>query len=207
MDMLLLSERIQKTIELGESQFREFKSTWERGPSGNKPRDPRALAKDISETLVAFANADGGELLVGVEDDGTITGFSYREGTVKKLLEAPRSDVHPDTPLDHPFARRVKLENKEILYFVVEKSTKTVHQTSDGKCLQRRDRQNRPVSAVQLQFERQEQLSREYDRHFVDGAQVLDLNLDLVKRVSVVLHKLVPPRAFHKVMPLCTLTT
>lgn len=184
MDILQLEERIQKTIELGESQFREFKSCLEGLPSDKKLRDPKAVAKDITETLVAFANADGGELLVGVENDGIITGLPYQAETISKLLEAPKRNTHPDTPLESLIERQVTLDNKPILYFAIEKSTRTIHQTSDGKCLQRKDRENRPVSAVQLQFEREEQISREYDRHFVDRAQVFDLDLESINRVS-----------------------
>lgn len=184
MDALLLGERIRQTIILGESQFREFKSALEGVPGSKKAREWRSVARDIAETLVAFANADGGELLVGVEDDGTVTGFSYSDETVGKLLDVPRAGIHPETPLESPVARRVVVESKEILYFSVEKGTRAVAQTSDGKCLQRKDLESRPVSVGRLQFERQEQISREYDRQFVDGAKVMDLNLDLVKRVS-----------------------
>lgn len=184
MDALLLQERISQTIILGESQFREFKSASE-GPYGNKkPRDPKAIAKDIAETLVAFANADGGELLVGVEDEGDVTGFQYSDDTVRKLLDVPRTGIHSETPLESPVARRVPLQEKEILYFSVEKGTRWVVQTSDGKCLQRKDLESRPVSVGRLQFERQEQMSREYDRQFVDGAKVSDLDVGLIKRVS-----------------------
>lgn len=184
MDILQLEERIQRTIELGESQFREFKSCLEGLPSNKTPRNPRVVAKDITETLVAFANADGGEILVGVEDDGTITGLPYQAETINQLLEAPKNNTHPDTPLESLIKHRVTLNNELILYFAIEKSTRTIHQTSDGKCLQRKDRENRPVSAVQLQFEREEQISREYDRQFVDGAQILDLDLESIGRVS-----------------------
>lgn len=184
MDALQLQERIRQTIALGESQFREFKSAFEGPPNQKKPRDTRSVSKDIAEALVAFANADGGVLLVGVEDDGTITGLGFREETITKLLDVPRTGVYSETPLDSPIARRVTLGDKEILYFAVDKGVRTIHQTSDGRCLQRKDRENRPVSAVQLQFERQEQISREYDRQFVDGAMVTDLNLDIVRRVA-----------------------
>jgi ATP-dependent DNA helicase RecG len=184
MDALLLQERISQTIILGESQFREFKSALD-GPAGNKKaRDPKAVAKDIAETLVAFANADGGELLVGVEDDSNVTGFLYGDDTVRKLLDVPRTGIHPETPLESPLARRVLVQEKDILYFSVEKGTRSVAQTVDGKCLQRKDLESRPVSVGRLQFERQEQMSREYDRHFVDGAKVSDLDVTLIKRVS-----------------------
>lgn len=184
MDALLLTERISQTINLGESQFREFKSALQGPPGSKRPREPKLVAKDIAETLVAFANADGGVLLVGVEDDGTVTGFTYGDETVGKLLEVPRSGIHSETPLESPLARRVRIQAKEILYFSVEKGTQWVTQTSDGRCLQRKDLENRPVAVGRLQFERQEQVSREYDRQFVDGAEVTDLDLDIVKRVS-----------------------
>lgn len=184
MDTLKIQERIEKTIELGESQFREFKSAWAGPPAAKAPRDPKVVAKDISEAMVAFANADGGELLIGVEDDGSVTGHSYKEETVTMLLNAPNAGIHSDTPLQSVIARKVKLEGKDILYFAVGKSTRSLHQTSDGRCLQRKDRQNVPVSAVLLQFERQEQISREYDRQFVDGAEVTHLDSKMLERVS-----------------------
>jgi ATP-dependent DNA helicase RecG len=44
-----------------------------------KPRLTKNICKDIGEALVAFANADGGELLIGVEDNGAITGVPHNE--------------------------------------------------------------------------------------------------------------------------------
>src|SRR5690606_22114342 len=71
-----------------------------------------------------------------------------------------------------------------ILLFSIDKSTKYIHLTSDGRCLQRSDKETVPVAVEQLKFERQEQISREYDRLFVDGAGLTDLDLDLVSNVG-----------------------
>jgi ATP-dependent DNA helicase RecG len=46
------------------------------------------------------------------------------------------------------------------------------------------DLENRPVAFENLVFERQEQISREYDRQFIEGALVSDLNISLIKKVS-----------------------
>jgi ATP-dependent DNA helicase RecG len=197
MDALILKDRILKTIELRESQFREFKSALHGEPGKKRPRDIGAVAKDISETLVAFANADGGELLVGVEDDGAITGINYTEQQIGVLLNAPKAGVHPETPLASPHCSKVTIDGKEILYFFVDKSTRGVHQTSDGRCLQRRDLESVPVAASRLNFERQEQISRQYDREFVDGALVTDLNLELVNAVSESTAKMSPERCLQ----------
>jgi ATP-dependent DNA helicase RecG len=184
MEILELRERVRNAILLGESHFREFKSAWERTPHDRKPRDPRAIAQDIAETLVAFANADGGELFVGVEDDGAISGVPHSNETIKLFLEAHRSRVHPETPLPSVTAVDLEGAGRVLLYFAVDKSAEFVHLTSDGRCLQRKDRETVPVTAERLHFERQEQRSREYDRQFVDGASVTDLNMDLVRVAS-----------------------
>ncbi len=65
-DLLILQERIKNTIRLGESHFREFKSAFEGPPDSKKPGTVKNLARYIGEALAAFANADGGELLIGV---------------------------------------------------------------------------------------------------------------------------------------------
>ena len=77
-ELLDIQERIKFMIPIGESHFREFKSCLEGAPEKKKPRLTTSIAKDIAETLVAFANAEGGDLLVGVEDDGMIEACHFQ---------------------------------------------------------------------------------------------------------------------------------
>ena len=70
------------------------------------------------------------------------------------------------------------------MVFIVQKGTQYIHITSDGRCLQRRDTETVPVASEQIQFERHEQLSREYDRQWNDSATISDLNLNLLARVA-----------------------
>jgi ATP-dependent DNA helicase RecG len=144
----------------------------------------KLVCKDIAETLVAFANADGGELFVGVEDDGIVSGVHYKDAQFAMLSEAFRTHTHPDTPLPSPTVARINHESLTVLYFQVPKSTQKVHLTADGRCLQRFDRENRPVAAEQIQYSRQEQLSREYDRAFIDGAGLQDLDRAAIEEIS-----------------------
>jgi hypothetical protein len=85
---LKVSERLSTGIQLGESHFREFKSAIDRSSIPPKNREPRSVCKDFAETLVAFSNADGGDLFVGVEDDGTITGIHYKDAQYAMLTNA-----------------------------------------------------------------------------------------------------------------------
>lgn len=187
-EKLELLELIRMSIQLGESHFREFKTAFEQIPGREKQRDPKAIAKDIAEALVSFANADGGELIIGVEDDGTITGIPHRELAIDFMTKAPFTHVHGETPLPTPKVLKMLIEEGPakgncLLYFSVAKGTQFIHLTSDGKCLQRHDRETRPVAAEQIQYDRQERTSREYDREFIGGATTADLNPELLSKI------------------------
>jgi len=60
-----------------EGQFFERKSAFDRSTGRPKHRKAADVAWDVVETLAAMAKADGGELAVGIEDDGTITGVPH----------------------------------------------------------------------------------------------------------------------------------
>lgn len=187
MDILYFPERVKNIISLGESHFREFKTGFVGAIGSKEKRDPKSIAKDIGETLVGFSNADGGDLLIGVEDDGTVTGLTYNENTIEQLLSAYKNNVYKETPLYNVLAKKIEIDNKIILLFSVDKSTRYIHLTSDGRCLQRSDKETIPVAVEQLRFERQEQISREYDRQFVDGAELNDLDTDLISRIGQII--------------------
>jgi ATP-dependent DNA helicase RecG len=184
LDVLKMTERLSTAIALRESHFREFKSAIDRSSGRHRPRDLKDLCRDIAETLVSFANADGGELFVGLEDDGTVSGVPHDEDHIVAMSNAPVVYVHEDTPLPGPLVTRIACEDKSVLYFHVAKSTFGVHITSDGRCLQRFDIQNRAVSPEDIRYTRQEQRSREYDRAFVDGARLEHLDRDALDQVS-----------------------
>jgi len=144
--------------------------------------------RDIAETLVSFANADGGELIVGMEDDGEVTGIPHEVTEISVMTKAPQTHVHQDTPLPPPRMFNLAIlkgsaAGKRILYFSVPKGTEHVYLTSDGRCLQRHDRETRPVPAERIQWDRRERVSLEYDRQFVDGATTADLDLTLLDKV------------------------
>lgn len=183
-DILLLQDRVKNTIQLGESHFREFKSALQGPPENKKPRLVKDICKDIAEALVAFANADGGELLVGVEDDGTISGIQHAETDIKQMLEAVKTHVHPEINLPILIATKLSIDGKDILFFSVNKGSTEIYQLPDGRCMRRKDKSTMPVAVKHIQFERQEIKSREYDRQFVDGASVNDLDISLIQSLA-----------------------
>jgi len=183
-ELLKLKDRVDIAIEIGESHYREFKSALEGPPGGKVSRDIREVCNDIAKTLVAFANADGGELFIGIEDDNTVTGLPYSDDKNPVILKSPENHILCDTPLPLKRASLIDYDGKKVAYFSVEKGSKYVHLTSKGECFQRKDRESVPTASESIRFTREETLSREYDRQFVDLAGISDLDLDLIHVVS-----------------------
>lgn len=206
-DVLLLADRVRNTIQLGESHFREFKSAFDGPPASKHPRPPRSICGDIGEALVAFANADGGELLIGVEDDGAVTGVSHSPDEVAAMLRAPSTHVHPDSPLPLQRSTSIAIDGKTVLYFAVAKGTSEIYQLVDGRCLRRSEKSSQPETIKRIQFERQERQSRECDRQFVDGAQVTDLDLQHVQDLANSLLRGIGPERYLQQVGLAEYTS
>lgn len=53
-----------------EGQYFDRKSLWDRPPERKKTRNRRAVRDEIAKYVAAFANADGGIVVMGTEDNG-----------------------------------------------------------------------------------------------------------------------------------------
>ena len=136
------------------------------------------MLREIGEQLVCFANSDGGDLLIGVEDDHAITGVPHEEEFIQAMLRAPHTHVFRGQSLPISYAASLELEGKRILFFSVSKGTSQIYQLPDGRCLRRQESECAPIQFCDIQFARQEIHSREFERQFVDGASVNDLDLE-----------------------------
>ena len=113
---LLSPPELQTILSRGEGQFVEFKSAWDRRTTPPKPFWRRALRDKIAGAVAAFANADGGLLLIGVDDDGTATGHGYADKHVDALFAVPHRRL---TPAVDCRTERLTLDCHEILAFEV----------------------------------------------------------------------------------------
>ena len=94
----MTEEKVKQLIQSGENSTVEFK---------RDSLSPDKLAKEI----VAFANLKGGTLLLGVEDDGTVSGVS-RENLSEWVFDTVIGRyVHP---LLLPYYEEVELEGKTV---------------------------------------------------------------------------------------------
>ncbi len=69
----IFKESITQLIEKGEGHFIEFKASLEYDIKKNERN--KELNKECLKTMAAFLNTDGGVLLIGVKDDGSIFGI------------------------------------------------------------------------------------------------------------------------------------
>lgn len=109
-------------IGFNEDMINEFKS------DQNKLGD-----EELIEAVVAFANTDGGDLYLGVEDDGEITGLHEKHKDVTQLAALIANRTIP------PISVKTELVayDEIILKISVPKKTSIVA-TSSGKMLRRR---------------------------------------------------------------------
>ncbi|WP_343748238.1 ATP-binding protein [Fluviicola sp.] len=201
-NLLRLTERVEIAIEIGESYYREFKSGFQGPPDNKVPRDLAEIKYDIAKTLVAFANADGGELFVGIEDNHEVTGLPHKSNQIEEILKSPKDCILKDTPIVLKNATIIKYNGQTVLYFSVNKGVDFVHLTSKGECFQRKDRESVPTASEKIRFEREEKASREYDREFVDIAKITDLDHDLIEQVINQIYKLISPEKFLQYLDL-----
>ena len=102
--------------------------------------------KGIQKVLVAFSNADGGVLMIGVDDRGTPTGKPLDEGLERKLWEIVNCVESPGGIGIAGLA----VGKREITVVSVERRRQGVSQTSDGTVLIRRGKQNLPLTGADL---------------------------------------------------------
>lgn len=82
----------------------------------------REYIDDIKNTIVAFANCDGGTLYIGVNDDGTVRGVNNVDDTMLRVTNAVRNAVRPDITMFVECHNDV-MDDKPIVYVTVQRGT------------------------------------------------------------------------------------
>ena len=82
----------------------------------------REYIDDIKNTIIAFANCDGGTLFIGVNDDGSVCGVDDVGGTMLRILNATRDAVRPDVTM-FVECRDEVMDGKPIVRVSVQRGT------------------------------------------------------------------------------------
>lgn len=139
----------------------------------------RAADREIAEHVAAFANADGGTLLVGVEDDGAVTGHGYAAEAIEVMLAAPAQRLTPPVP----GGEVVLHEDREVLLFEVTSAEHAVMVIGDGYPRRVGDgvlqESEQNINAIKARTR-----AESVEGEAVPGANLELLDLDLVRRAQ-----------------------
>ncbi len=100
---------LKKLVRQGENQHLEFKL---------KAKFPVRIVREA----VAFANTEGGTLLIGVDDEKNIKGLKFASEEEYALNEAFQKYCSP--PIDYHIERVVLESEREVLIYTIPKSEK-----------------------------------------------------------------------------------
>ena len=92
----------------------------------------REYTDDIRKTVVAFANTKGGEIHIGIEDDGKIVGLVNAHEDILKVTNLLRDTIKPDVTLMTKVEIQVVNDRQVIIIAVSEGLSKPYYLSSKG---------------------------------------------------------------------------
>ncbi len=146
----------------------------------------------ILKHLVAFSNAEGGELVIGIENNGSITGFNYSGAhSVDEYRNIFLTELK-ETPLNVKFnileVRNEKNQDDKILIISVDVSSYRVIKSYDGKVYLRQNDKSKELNfeqILQLQYDRGQ---RYFEDEIVRGADLSDIDDDLMNAYKSIMN-------------------
>lgn len=147
-------------------------------------KSARIDPKDIVRHLIAFANASGGVLAIGIENDGSITGFS-KVGLHKidkfKRVAFDYCKVTPHIKEQEVSVVNSELEEDKILLLQVSPSSKRViRSTSDNVYLRIGD-QSKKLTHEQVSNLEYDKGERYFEEEIIDRSSIEDIDMDLLE--------------------------
>jgi len=95
-------ELIQRLIQQGEGQSIEFKTSFQ---------------KEVITTIVAFANANGGKVFIGVSDAGEILGLKLGKESLQNWINQVKQNTSPSVVPDMSI---IEIDNKKVVVIDVK---------------------------------------------------------------------------------------
>jgi len=153
----------EKLLNIDEDHFNDVKSV-------------RIKPASLQETFVAFANSDGGDLYVGIEDKKClgerIVGF--------QKIEEANDVIHVLLEETKPVVENVEVEfvdfgtNGFVLHFSIPKSTK-VHYTAQDKCFIRINARKKEIKGERITQLGYSKGAEPYEKQPVEHAELDDI--------------------------------
>ena len=154
----------ERLLIAGESLTVEFK-TWIHA------KDMRERISLVVDELVAFANAKGGTVYLGVEDDGTVTGC--KDYDIQKIMESIYDRTRPALFTE---IEVIQYKGKDILAIKVERDG-TTYATSDGRCLKRLGKNSKPYYPDEMSNKYTSIQNPDFSSQILADSNIEDINI------------------------------
>lgn len=82
----------------------------------------REYVEDIKKTITAFANTDGGQVFIGVGDDGVACGVSNVDNVMLQVTNSIRDSINPDVTLFTECSIEM-IDDKNVVVITVQRGT------------------------------------------------------------------------------------
>ncbi|WP_311568499.1 RNA-binding domain-containing protein [Photobacterium arenosum] len=190
---VIAQDEINSLLSLNEDHFNDVKSK-------------RINPAKLQETFVAFANSDGGDLYVGIEDKSEsgerIVGFEEQEDAnaiISTLLEETAPAV------ENVLIEFLEVEGRGlVLHFGIPKSPK-VHYTASGDCYIRINASKRKIKGERITQLGYSKGAEPYERKALDNVDLEDIaESDLLKSYMERVGSQLEPEAFLRKQRLLT---
>ena len=86
----------------------------------------REYTEDIKKELVAFANTQGGELVIGIADDGTVFGVTNPDQVSAQVTNMIRDAISPDMALSTNVHIKYR-DSSPLVHITVNRGTKRLY--------------------------------------------------------------------------------
>jgi len=143
-----------------------------------KRKMPRSV--QLASAICAFANADGGTIVIGIDDKGAALGLGEESQDFESVMEKVRGLCLPPVPIE---VQQFSYKSKEIGFIVVPRSS-FVHSTRDGRYLIRVGSSNRPLTPNEILPLLQSRYRITSDNEPVRAARLENLQLDRIQTLA-----------------------
>ncbi|AJA48718.1 ATP-dependent DNA helicase RecG [Clostridium pasteurianum DSM 525 = ATCC 6013] len=151
-------------IKNGENSYIEFK-------------EEAIKAKDLAEEFVAFANAEGGTVLIGIADDGGIKGVTD-SNIEEKIMNICRNNCIPNII---PLYEEIEFNQLKVVVVAISKGLNKPYYTVDNKYYIRVGTTKRIASREELMRLFEANGSIHFDISPVYNTSIKDLHFDIIR--------------------------
>ena len=180
--------QIEQRLKLGEDSAVEFK--------GVSKNDFKINPYDLAKSVCGFANSYGGDILVGIEDDATVTGigtFKQADELMRQISQTCNDNLRPALSC---YIQKFMVRGLPILDISVPGRTPERPYAVNGAFYIREGNRTRPANPAEVR-----RLVQSVDFHFdeqtVSDAGWDDLDADLLKAFFLDAYKEVPDDQRH----------